>query len=200
MKKLGFLFVVVFLFAVSTADAQFRFGVKGGVNIVNAKFDRDVINADNITGFHIGPLVEGMFGQGGIGFDASILFSRKGFDADNKTVKNDFLDVPLNIKFKLGLPLVNPYLAAGPYMSFRISGDEKWDFHQNANGIVDQVKTKSFGAGLNFSAGAELFNHLQVGVTYGWGLTDNYKTFDANDLDSYKGKLHTWQISAAFLF
>jgi len=197
MRRICCLWVLVALFAVTTAEAQFRFGIKGGVNIANAAFNREVYKLDNVTGFQLGPVIEGMFGQGGVGFDAGVLFSRKGsFKSEPETIKNDFIDVPVNLKFKFGMPLVNPYLAFGPYMSFRVGGEEKWLI----TGVVDQVKTQSFGAGLNFTAGAEIFERLQVGLTYGWGLTDNYKAFDANDLDSYKGKLHTWQVSAAFFF
>ena len=199
MKRIV-LFWVIALLAVSTANAQFRFGVKGGLNVVNAKFSKDVIDPNNITGFQIGPSVEGMFGRGGLGLDLSLLYSQKGFKADRDKVKNDFLEVPLNLKFKLGLPLLNPYIAFGPYAAFRISGDENWTIKENASSVVDQVKTQSFGAGLNFSAGAEVFDHLQVAITYGWGLTDDYKSFDKNDFDSYKGKLHTWQITATFFF
>ena len=200
MKRISYFWILTALFAVTTANAQFRFGVKGGVNIAKASFNRDVYKLDNVTGFHLGPAIEGMFGQGGIGFDAAILFSQKGFKTEPKTVKNNFLEVPVNLKFKLGLPLINPYFAVGPYASFRISGDEKWDIKGNASGIVNQIKTQSFGAGLNFAAGVELVSHLQLGVTYSWGLTDNYKSFNASDLNEYTGKLHTWQICAAFFF
>jgi hypothetical protein len=190
--------VLVAFFAVSTANAQFRFGVKGGVSIVNAKFDKDVFKTDNVYGFHIGPSVEGMFGQGGIGMDAALLFSRKGLKSNKLEMRNDFIEVPVNLKIKLGLPLVNPYFAAGPYVAFRVSGDK--EIKNIAAGVVDQIKAQSFGAGLNFAAGAELLNRLQVGVAYSVALTDNYKTFDANDVDSYKGKYRTWTVCAALFF
>ena len=196
MKRIKCCWVLIALFVFVSANAQIRFGVKGGVNIANATFNKDVYKLDNVTGFHIGPVIDGAFGPGGVGIDAAILFSRKGFRTEPETVRNDFLEVPINLKFKFGLPLVNPYLAFGPYLSFRIGGSEKW----LVSGVVDQIKTQSFGAGLNFTAGAEVFNKLMVGLTYGWGLTDNYKTFEANNFDSYKGKLHTWQVSAAFFF
>ena len=200
MRKLKIFWVFCAVCAVMPATAQFRFGIKGGVNIVNATFNKDVYKLDNITGFHFGPVVEGMFGAGGIGADFGLLYSRKGFNTEPNTVKNDFIDVPVNVKFKFGIPLVNPFVAAGPFVSFRVAGGEQWDLKGNASGIVNQIKTQSFGAGLNFTAGAEILSRMQIGLTYGWGLTDNYKTFNANDLDSYKGKLHTWQVSAAFFF
>ena len=194
MKKVSYLCMLCALFSVSTANAQFRFGIKGGANIVNVKFNDEVLKSDNITGFHFGPVIESMFGRGGIGFDLALLYSQKGFEAGTRTVKNDFLEVPVNVKFKFGTPLVNPYFAVGPYAAFRVNGEETWNL------IVNQVKTQSFGAGLNFAAGAEIFDHLQLGVTYSLGLTDDYKTFKPDLAGSYFGKVHTWQIAATFFF
>jgi hypothetical protein len=185
---------MVALLAVSTVSAQLRFGVRGGVNIANATFDRDAFRPDNITGFHLGPTLDAAFGPGGIGFDAAVLYSRKGFESEKRKVSNAFLEVPVNVKFKLGLPLVNPYVAAGPYIDICISGDKTVD------DAVRQIKTKSFGAGLNFGAGVELFSTLQLGLTYSLGLTDNYETFKVGDINSYKGKGHTWSVSAAVFF
>ena len=201
MKRLRFLWVLCALLAVTTANAQFRFGIKGGVNIANASFNKDVVKSDNITGFQFGPMIETMFGLGGIGFDLAVLYAQKGCKPEpRQAVRNDFLEVPVNFKFKFGTPLINPFVAAGPYVSFRVNGDEKWDLKTNAAGILNQMETQSFGAGLNLTAGAEIFKSLQIGATYGLGLTDDYKTFNVNSVDSYKGKLHTWQIHAAFFF
>ncbi|MDR1337234.1 MAG: PorT family protein [Tannerella sp.] len=200
MKNLKFVMVIAALFTVSAMQAQFRFGVKGGVNIAGVKFNREVLKSENITGFHVGPVIEVMAGQGGIGFDVAALYSQRGFNSGDQSVRSSYLDVPVNFKFKFGLPLVNPYLAAGPYASFRVAGDRIRDIKENAKEVKGQVKAQSFGAGLNFTAGAEVFDMLQVGVTYSLGLTDDFKTFKVNDPKSYKGKAHTWMISATVFF
>ena len=195
MKRVQYLLILGALLVVSSVDAQVRFGAKAGLNIAKAEFNKDAFKSDNITGFLVGPTVEAMFGKGGLGLDLALLYSQKGFDSDNEKVKNSYLEVPVNLKFKLGMPLVNPYFSVGPYVGFRVSGDKRWDV-----GIKEDIKAKSFSAGLNFGLGAELFDKLQVGLNYGWGLTDNYGNFDGNDLDSYSGKSHTWSVSAAFFF
>ena len=200
MKNVKFLLMAVALFVASTADAQFRLGVRGGVNIANAKFEKKYFKSDNITGFHIGPALEGMIGQGGIGLDAAVLYSQKGFDSDDETVRNAFLEIPVNLKFKFGLPLVNPYIAVGPYIDVRIAGDKEWSVSKKTEDIIHRIKTKNFCAGLNFGAGAEDFKSLQLGLIYSLGLTDNYESFDIKDVDNYKGKAHTWSITAAFYF
>ena len=203
MKREKWLFPVLMILMIivsSAANAQVRFGVKGGLNIASVKFSKDVLDADNVTGFHIGPTIEGMFGRGGAGIDLALLYSQKGFDSEMDKVKNGFIEIPANLKFKMGLPLVNPYFAAGPYVAFRVSGDKIWNVKNNTEGIIEQVKAQNFGAGLNFAAGAEIFNHLQVGLIYSVGLTDDYKTFEASNINSYTGKAHTWMISATLVF
>ena len=98
--------------------------------------------------------------------------------------------MPVNLKWKFGLPIIKAYVAAGPYVGFRVGGDKIWDV------VGDQLEAKSFSAGLNFGAGVELVKHLQVGINYGLGLTDNYS---AKKID-LKGKNRGWSITAAVLF
>ncbi len=197
MKKkiIAFLCAIAFLAVAIPAQAQLRFGVKGGLNITSVHFDSDLLKSDNVTGFHIGPMIEATMPLLGFGFDAALLYSQKGMESSSSgvktTMKTSYIDVPVNLKWKFGLPIVKAYLAAGPYASFRVGGDKIW------NVLSDQLETKSFGAGLNFGAGVEVFNHLQVGFNYELGLTDN---FSAEKLDLSSNKNRGWTISAAILF
>jgi len=199
MKSVRFVLIFAALLTVSTVGAQVRFGVKGGVNLSNAKFDGGAtLKSENIAGYYLGPSLEAMLGRGGLGLDLALLYSRKGFDSDEyNTVANSYLEVPVNLKFKLGLPLVNPYVIAGPYIDFCVGGKKAWD---TVKDLETQLKTKSFGAGLNFGLGVELFSKFQVGLNYSMALTDNYSTFDANDADSYKGKIVAGSLFAAYYF
>lgn len=196
MKKIFVFLCALALVAVAIpAQAQLRFGVKGGLNITSVHFNSDLLKSDNVTGFHIGPMIEATMPLLGFGFDAAILYAQKGMESNSSgvttTMKTSYLDVPVNLKWKFGLPIIKAYLAAGPYASFRIGGDKIW------NVLNDQLETKSFGAGLNFGAGVELFSHLQVGFNYQLGLTDN---FSAEKLDLTDNKNRGWIISAAYLF
>ena len=55
MKKkiIAFLCAMAFLAVAIPAQAQLRFGVKGGLNITSVHFDSDLLKSDNVTGFHI---------------------------------------------------------------------------------------------------------------------------------------------------
>ena len=87
MKKLillAFVAVMASAFAIP-ANAQLKFGVKGGVNIASVSFSNDVIDPSNVTGFQVGPMIEAMLPVAGFGFDAAVLYSQKGLEFENET-------------------------------------------------------------------------------------------------------------------
>ena len=197
MKKVtGLVLVILMVFIAVPAKSQLKFGVKGGLNISSVHMKSDILKADNVTGFQIGPMIETTIPLMGIGLDAAILYSQKGVDMKTEgtvtstSMKTDYLDIPVNLKWKFGIPLVKAYLSAGPYVGFRVGGDKIW------NVLGEQIKAKNFSAGLNFGVGAELISHLQVGINYGLGLTDNY----SSDKFDMKAKNRGWSITAAVLF
>lgn len=190
--------IILMAFIAVPAKSQLKFGVKGGLNISSVHLNSDILKADNVTGFQIGPMIETTIPLIGVGLDAAILYSQKGMDVKSETgtstnVKTDYIDVPVNLKWKFGLPIIKGYLAAGPYIGFRVGGDKFWEI---PGSVVGQVKAKNFSAGLNFGAGVELISHLQVGINYGLGLTDNYSA-EKYDLNA---KNRGWSVTAAILF
>lgn len=190
MKKIaGLVFIGIWMIAVSPANAQLRFGVKGGVNISTVHFSKDIISPHNVTGFHIGPMLEATVPLLGVGVETAVLYSQKGLEYKSESMKVDYIDVPVHFKWKFGLPIVKAYLATGPYFGFRVGEDKIWNI------LVDQVKAKSFGMGWDIGVGAEVLSRLQVGVNYGLGLTDNYSLGNENG-----GKNRGWMITAAILF
>ena len=108
---------------------------------------------------------------------------------DEYTVKQNGLDIPVNLKYNIGLgSLLGLYIAAGPDFYFDFAG----------NKTIEGVKTdkKKAEVGINVGAGVKLLNHLQVGANYNIPLGDTAK-FE-NEVGSYKTK--TWQVSVAYIF
>jgi hypothetical protein len=194
MKKNVRLFVVIVLMmlVMDSAGAQVRFGIKGGLNVSSVKFDKDLLSTENLTGFQIGPTVEALVPYVGVGVEASILYSQKGLYAkrDMRTVSMDYIDVPVSLKWKFGIPIIKGYLNAGPYVAFRVDGETP--------NIETQIKSKTFAAGLNFGGGVEIFSSLQVGFNYGLGLTNDYSASKLGDIAN--GKSNLMSITAALLF
>lgn len=104
MKK-SFSILAVMLLVAAAAHAQLpvKFGVKGGLNITKVKFDKDVAKADNRTGFFIGPMAEFTIPIVGIGADIAVLYDQKNIEVNDTKEKLQFIDVPINLKYTLGL-------------------------------------------------------------------------------------------------
>jgi hypothetical protein len=200
MKKYLIIAVLVLLTGVTGAQAQLKFGLKAGVNLANASLKGDVLDnlkSENLTGFQVGPMLEFQIPIIGIGIDAAALYSQEGFKLVNdnltETFKLNTIEVPVNLKYKLSIVnLLGVYAAVGPYAAFNLS-----------NNLKEQAKSRSFGAGMNFGLGVELLKHLQVGVNYRLGMTDDFSEIQLDNLGNYadlKAKTKTWSVTATYLF
>jgi len=193
MKKL----IGVLLLAVGMAmpaQAQLlKWGVKGGVNMSKPSFSKGDYKSENFTGFYIGPMVETTIPIIGLGVDGAVLFSQRGIKATHttngpaETIKQNGIDIPVNLKYTLGLGSVaGIYFAAGPDFYFDFSGDKKLG--------TEEFDKKGAQVGINLGAGVKLLRHLQAGFNYNIPLSDTAKTTG----NSYKTK--TWQVGVAYLF
>lgn len=175
------------------AQAQVKFGVKGGLNL--AKIDVDIKGFGDLTssstGFFIGPMVEATVPIIGIGVDGAVMYSQRG----KAESKQQGLEVPINLKYTIGLgDMAAIFLAVGPDMFFNFK-----KVNAGADSFGNIIKEKNAVFGLNLGAGVKLVNHLQIGVNYQIGLGDSFKINDALG-KKYNNKFNTWQISLAYLF
>lgn len=194
MKKIiSVLLVAVSLGMAMPAQAQLiKFGVKGGLNLAKADFDHSDLKSDNFTGFFIGPMAELTIPVIGLGVDGALLFSQRGIKAGGESLKENGLDIPINLKYTIGLgSLLGIYVAAGPDFYFNFSGDKKYDNLGSFNRDNAQI-------GINLGAGLKLMKHLQVGFNYNLPLTDSGNITYDSVRENYKMKM--WQISAAYIF
>lgn len=215
MKKWITLFTVTVCLAMAMpAKAQIKFGVKGGLNLASASLSDawDAKgNADNYTGFFIGPMVDITIPIIGLGVDGALMYSQKGakisFDDDlgSTTFKQQGIEIPVNLKYSIGLgSSASIYFAAGPSFYFNMKSDDDLTF-DSETGSLDYDKSE---VSLNLGAGVKLLKHLQLGVNYNMGLTDSAKakidSSNSSDIwnvingESYKSKM--WQVSVAYLF
>ena len=192
IKKI--LVAIALIMAVAVpASAQFRFGIKAGVTVNKLSFDKEVLKtfeSDNRTGFTGGIMAEFTVPIVGIGMDASVLYANRSIEIGEEHKTRSYIDIPLNLKYKLGLPgigkIVTPFVTTGPDFSFLCS---KKNFENS-------IKNKSFDFAWNFGLGVQLFNHLQVAANYGLGISNSVSGNDA----MYDSKNRTWTVTAAWLF
>lgn len=195
MIRTFFTIAILSIFALAS-HAQIRVGATAGISSTGVSSDKleDFLD-DNPVGFYVGPTAEFMFNSN-LGVDLSALYSQKGIKfKGEKTNRVGYIEIPLNAKYLLPLnDYIKVFAGAGPYINFKISGDKNFDV------LIDEVKgqwdSKSFGAGLNFKGGIEIYKFIQVGTNYSLGLTDNFKASNGN----YSAKERVWSLYASAYF
>jgi len=205
MNKIAII-VAFLLINVFTASSQIRFGLTGGFDVASSKLNKDILNAKNRLGFQVGPTMSISLPLVGLGVDASLLYGYKEYKIDNDEAAEvvdlsnyNYLMLPVNLKktFSL-LGTVGVFIKGGPFAELKLSGGN-FKFIENS---IDDIKSKSFGVGLNFGAGVTLFSKLEVGMTYRFKFTDNYSDSDINVLNAaFKQKKDkTWNVNLAYYF
>ena len=199
-RKALLLSILLCLGMMLPVQAQLQWGVKGGVNLSTASFNKDVFKSDNRAGFFIGPMIDFKLPILGLGFDGAFMFSQRKFAYDERnngasgTIKQNGFDIPINLKWSIGLGnMLAVYLAAGPNFFFDIKASDRIFSKKAAN------------VGINLGGGLKLLNHLQLGFCYNipLGRSGDIRYRDLGDMfdkDTTGVKTKTWQISAAYLF
>lgn len=206
LKKIAVVLAAVLIFA-GSADAKIlRFGVKAGANFNKLSFSKkigdDLINKSNSTGWEAGVMAETNVPLFGFGLDLSLMYARMNNNSEIYQngvpiydASKNFLMVPLNIKYKVSLPVVgkyiSPYIFTGPNFLFNLDKN-----------TIQDLQNKTCQVAWNFGLGVELINHLQIGASYNLGMGKvgkallNIKTNEPE----YTVKNNYWMVTAAYLF
>lgn len=223
MKKI-ISFIAVCAVALSinfSANAQVKFGVKGGLNISNLSggLVADATNAlKSYTGFnagvalHIGlPLgfaiqPEVLYVQSG---SKMKLFSEEGpLDKLFEDYQTSFvvgnIQVPIGVQWGVKLGPIRPYVQVVPYIGFPLSFSLKSELAESTQKI-DKANFKTLDYGVGAGVGLDVWK-LQVSARYNWSLgklyTDQESTVFDQILDKGEGdaKLSGFELSLAIFF
>lgn len=188
-----------------TAQAQVKFGLKGGLNLTNMRFDKDVVSKSNQAGFFIGPTVKFTLPVVGLGIDAAALYDQRSakLDGVDETLKQRSIQIPINVRYGFGLgSIAGIYFFAGPQFGFNV-GDKVTNIISN---VVDwRLKDSNLSA--NVGLGLMLLNHLQISANYNiaFGTTGEFNVLTdvasrTWDTVTGKTKANAWQLSLAYYF
>ena len=196
MKKSYLLIILsAFLLFPMAAHAQLKFGVRAGANFTDLNLDDYKTN--RAAGWFVGPTCEFIMPIVGLGLDASLLYSQEKSEILGDRWGRDYklhnLAIPVNIKYKFPIPLIKPFIFAGPEFSFRLS-DNGSSFRDYLDDVVNDKNLDAKGAevNVNLGAGVELLNRLEVFFCYNAGLTESFKDF--------KSSPRLWRVGAAIYF
>ena len=204
---------VMMLAVAMPSEAQIKFGVRAGANLVNMKFSDGVSNlkGNNRAGFYVGPTVKFTLPIVGLGVDASVVYDQRTSkvnynETDNagnsKEVEENVtaraINIPINVRYGVGLGSVaNIFAFAGPQFGFNLSGS-KW---LGAN----EWTWKSSNFSVNVGVGATILSKVEIKANYNiacgkTGETNVWNTTKTTVVDSFKSKYNSWQLGVAYYF
>lgn len=172
MKKSILMSIGLLALSVMTfGQAQFAFGLKGGLNLSKLDINQGASNIDNRTGFHGGAFA--LIKITKIGIQPEVLFSKQGsnFTADTKNYEAnfDYINVPIMLKLYLAAGL---NLQVGPQFGFlttselvttagsvRTTQDAKSLFNKKSDVAV------AFGVGWDLPFGLTLDARYNIGLS-----------------------------------
>lgn len=187
------LFLVLFLLGY-TLSGYAQLGIKAGVNLANEikSFSQQDLqegfSTKNLTGYQIGLVYQAMPKKSGLGVEIGALLSQKGSAFSDTTnivdairegyTELNYFEVPFNLRYRLTLGFVGVYGFGGLYAGYAMTGK-----------VVDEIKnisenetfssfTERLDYGINFGAGIEVFNKIQLGATWSQGFKN---TAGSND-------------------
>lgn len=207
MKRV-LLVVLVALTSVAAANAQFKWGIKAGMNINKLHFSQKDLGAnfapENSTGWNAGVMAEFTVPVIGVGLDAAVMYSRMNNSLPNRDITGvvseegslfgrNFIEIPINVKYKFTIPVVSsilkPMVFTGPSFAFKLDKN-----------LFKNIKTKTCETAWNVGLGLEFFNHLQVTGAYAFGMNNIAGGIFNTDAVKVKVKNSYWTVSAAYLF
>lgn len=195
MKRSTIIAIALLALLPLTANAQFRFGIKGGLAVSKLSLKESPFKSDNRAGFAAGVQVDLSLPLG-FAVDGSIMYSHRNdnFSFDTQTFRRDYIEVPVHVRYGINLIGINhvivPYVFTGPNFSFLCaeSKDIKWE-------------NRSVFTSWDVGFGMELVKHVQIQASYGIGITDAFKSVGIEQEGNIvNGKDRCWTITAAYLF
>lgn len=230
MKKIfGFLVLVLSLVSFSSANAQIKFGLKGGLNVTNMTFSKDVFDASNKTGFFIGPMVKVSLPLG-FSIDAAALYDQREANVNYKYAEvnklfagevNDDLyygevsnantayEGRVNVKQKsINVPVNLRYaIGLSSLANVFFYAGPQWGFNIGDKDYTAQSNNiysfKDSNFSVNLGLGTTLLKHLQLSANYNiaCGKTADI-TFGkvAGNVAKAKSRNNSWQIALGYWF
>ena len=200
MKRFFSLVVLLSAMTMAVQAQGVKFGVKGGLDIQDMKFDESVYKTENKLGWFAGPTLQFSLPIGGLGIDIAGLYNQKNYEINGESIKQQSILVPVNARLNLGIgDAAGIYVAAGPQFSFNVGDDEfKWKKDNVENTF--QLKKSTFS--VNLGAGIYFSSHLEIGFAYNVavGSTADASWKSGVDAISDDTKPKSWHISAVYYF
>lgn len=162
-----------------------RLGLQGGLSISNASISPSTSTSSR-SGFAFGPALElGLGANWNLQMEG--LYIQKGYKiatvAGEFNYKYDYFEFPILLKYVFDIPIIKPFLEAGPYFAFKLKSETT----NSISTITTQITgVKTADIGLGFGGGAEIYispvSSIFGVMRYELGLTNTDDTTTTSSL------------------
>jgi Outer membrane protein beta-barrel domain len=185
------------------AAANIQFGIKAGGNMAKptgVDAQDPLATLKNKVGFMGGIFLAVNLGRV-ITVESEVLYTMKGAtyvaldDSYTDKLYADYIEVPMLLKFKIPMPVVQPFIFAGPTVGFKLQ--EKLE--ENGQQIpLTEALLKNNDYGAIFGAGLNLGRNFMVDVRYSLGLQKVISTVQGAVEPDFKNGVWSATIGIAF--
>jgi opacity protein-like surface antigen len=178
-NKIILLFALLIVLSAQSQKAQF--GIKGGLNLANAKLTGEgAPDGNSLTGFHIGLFTdikiskkfsfqpELLYSTQGTQFNLTVDFEGDSYYTSNK-LKFGYFNIPLMMKYYADPKF---YLEFGPQIGFLTKADLEVNVlgTSSTQDFIDSMNKTDFG--LNFGLGYDVSKKVVLSARYNQGLSN----------------------------
>jgi len=189
------------------AAADIRFGLKLGGNMAKptgADADDVADTLKNKVGFIGGVFLALNFGKV-VTIQSEVLYTMKGIageyvegeDTYTGKLYGDYLEIPLLLKLRFPMPVVQPFIFAGPSVGFKLS--EKWTIDGETIDLPDgETLFENNDYGAIFGAGLNVGRSFMLDVRYSLGLKKVLGTIEGDTEMDVKNGVWSATVGIAF--
>ncbi len=185
------------------ARADIQFGIKAGGNMAKptgVDAQDPLATLKNKVGFNGGFFLALNFGRI-VTIQWEALYTMKGAtyvaldDSYTDKLYADYIEVPLLLKLKVPLPIIQPFVFAGPTVGFKLQ--EK--LQENGQDVpLTQSLLKNNDYGAIFGAGLNLGRNFMVDVRYSLGMQKVISTVQGEVQPDFKNGVWSASVGIAF--
>lgn len=165
---------LLFLFSALPAAASAQIGITGGYNSDSfGGFQSEAFRlADRASGFNTGIFLD--FEIGNVGIRPALMYRQLQDavieDPESPPTSLEFVEVPLDLRLKARLPIISPYVLAGPSVLFPSSARPGVD-----QALAGARVTIGVGVGAEWDLGFRLWPEIRYSTSVG-GIVKNDPT------------------------
>lgn len=185
------------------ARAGIQFGIKAGGNMAKptgVDAQDPLATLKNKVGFNGGLFLALNFGRV-VTIQWEVLYTMKGAtyvaldDSYTDKLYADYIEVPLLLKLKIPLPVIQPFVFAGPTVGFKLQ--EK--LQENGQDIpLTEALLKNNDYGAIFGAGLNLGRNFMLDVRYSLGMQKVISTVQGEVQPDFKNGVWSASLGIAF--